>query len=364
MQVAFNTMFQDYGLTRTDQVMFKEEMHLLNQVEDLGFDALLVPEHHFDKNYSAVPDNFMILSAIAARTSTLKLHLGAVILPWNNPLRVIEKISLLDHLSDGRVILSLGRGLSKMEYYGMGIDMEESRGRFDEGAKMVLDALRTGRIEGAGPHYPQHSVEVRPALPRSLGPSDVYFVGMSPESSLVAGDHGARLLAFTTMPLENHITVFDSYRERFRASTGNEAPPVHMTDFGFCHEDGDYAREQAYIYVANYFKSVNDHYTFDGEHFAKTAGYTSYAAGAQAIREAGIEAAARAYVDVQANIGTPDEIFENYRVRYETLGGVDAGTGWFYGGMQLADAERSVKLFAREVLPELQKLERKATVSA
>jgi alkanesulfonate monooxygenase SsuD/methylene tetrahydromethanopterin reductase-like flavin-dependent oxidoreductase (luciferase family) len=46
----------------------------------------------------------------------IKLGSGAVILPWNQPLRVVEKVAMLDHLSGGRVLLGMGRGLAKMEY--------------------------------------------------------------------------------------------------------------------------------------------------------------------------------------------------------------------------------------------------------
>ena len=55
-----------------------------------------------------------------------------MIVPWNDPLRVAEKVSLLDHLSGGRAILGLGRGLSRLEYRHFGIDMNEARDRFDE----------------------------------------------------------------------------------------------------------------------------------------------------------------------------------------------------------------------------------------
>lgn len=83
------------------------------------------------------------LSNLAAKTKRLKLATGAVILPWNTPLRVVEKIALLDELSDGRVIFSMGRSLSKIEYDQFGIDMDTSRKRIGEAAPMVIKALLT-----------------------------------------------------------------------------------------------------------------------------------------------------------------------------------------------------------------------------
>src|SRR3546814_11965207 len=65
-------------------------------------------EHHFE-DYSFCPDNFVVLANLAARTERIGLGTGAVILPWNDPLRVAEKASLLDHLRGGRLLLGVGR---------------------------------------------------------------------------------------------------------------------------------------------------------------------------------------------------------------------------------------------------------------
>ena len=56
----------------------------------------------------------------------------------------------------------MGRGLARREYAGFGIPMDESRDRFDEAARMVLDALETGFIEGDGPYFPQPRTAIRP----------------------------------------------------------------------------------------------------------------------------------------------------------------------------------------------------------
>ena len=77
-----------------------------------------------------------------------------MIVPWNHPLRVVEKIAFLDHLSDGRAILGLGRGLSRVEYEHFGIEMNSARDRFDEASRMIIEGLEKGFIEGDGPVLP------------------------------------------------------------------------------------------------------------------------------------------------------------------------------------------------------------------
>ena len=134
----------------TDHEVLEQELAIALRAEELGFDYVLSPEHHF-VNYSIAPDPLQFLTYVAAKTSRIGLVTGAVILPWNDPVRVAEKASLLDFMSDGRLVLGFGRGLARVEYETFGIDMGEARGRFDEAAPMIVDALRTGYMSGPGP---------------------------------------------------------------------------------------------------------------------------------------------------------------------------------------------------------------------
>jgi alkanesulfonate monooxygenase SsuD/methylene tetrahydromethanopterin reductase-like flavin-dependent oxidoreductase (luciferase family) len=145
MRIGVQLAFQNHK-EYPDREMYKHEVRLSIDAEEMGFDTLWPVEHHFF-DYSICPDNMQYLSFIAARTDRMQLGTGAVILPWNNPMRVVEKMVLLDHLSDGRAIVGLGRGLSKREYRGFGIDMSEARGRFNEAAEIILRGLETGIVE-------------------------------------------------------------------------------------------------------------------------------------------------------------------------------------------------------------------------
>jgi alkanesulfonate monooxygenase SsuD/methylene tetrahydromethanopterin reductase-like flavin-dependent oxidoreductase (luciferase family) len=93
--------------------------------EPLGYDRIWSVEHHFD-DYAMCPDNVVLLSYLAAQTKRVKLGMGAVILPWNDPLRVAEKMIMLDHLSDGRALFGMGRGLSRSEYAPFMVAMDRS----------------------------------------------------------------------------------------------------------------------------------------------------------------------------------------------------------------------------------------------
>src|ERR1700751_4015894 len=97
----------------SDTEFMRNEMNSAILAEELGYRSVWCVEHHFDREYSMCPDNFVLLAHLAAKTKRIKVGIGAAILPWNDPLRVAEKINLLDVLTDGRVEVAFGRGLSR-----------------------------------------------------------------------------------------------------------------------------------------------------------------------------------------------------------------------------------------------------------
>ena len=120
MRVGMHLGFQNlHGVP--DVQSFMEETKLAIEVEAMGFDYVGPVEHHFT-DYAACPDPFQLLSYIAAKTSTIDLITAAVILPWNNPLRVVEQAIELDILSEGRLILGMGRGAARREFRSFGVE--------------------------------------------------------------------------------------------------------------------------------------------------------------------------------------------------------------------------------------------------
>jgi alkanesulfonate monooxygenase SsuD/methylene tetrahydromethanopterin reductase-like flavin-dependent oxidoreductase (luciferase family) len=352
MKVGILGIFQNYRGRVSDAEHVQAELRLAELAEPCGFDSYWPPEHHFT-DYSACPDNVQVLSWLAGRTRKIGLGTGAVIVPWNDPLRVAEKIALLDHLSGGRVILGLGRGLSRLEYHHFGIDMATSRDRFDEASRMILDALETGFIEGHGPYYPQVRTPIRPRPLRGFR-DRFYCVGLSPESVEQAARLGATLMTFTQQPWEMYAAgPLAAYREAWRRFHGSE-PPFPLTgDLMFCDASAERAEAMAREYMANYFLSIVEHYELMSEHFKGTKGYALYANAADAFRAVGLETAMNTYLGIQT-WGTPKQILERFESRKKLLGGFETVLIARYGGMSLEDAEGSIRLFAKEVLPEVQ----------
>jgi alkanesulfonate monooxygenase SsuD/methylene tetrahydromethanopterin reductase-like flavin-dependent oxidoreductase (luciferase family) len=351
MDVGIQMIFQNYRGQWRDEELVAAEMRTASRAEPLGFDKLWPVEHHFT-DYAACPDNTEFLAWAAAKTERIGLATGAFILPWNDPLRVAEKIVLLDHLSDGRAVLGFGRGLARREYAGFGIDMSESRARFDEAAAMILDALDTGVIRGDGPFYPRAPTPIRPRPLRGFR-DRLYAVGMSPESVEQAAKLGARLMVFSQTPWESFATsTLAAYRDTFAQAHGRPAPPVLTVDLLYCDEDAGRAEALAAEHMAAYYLSVLEHYEIRGEHFKRAKGYEMYAAASEILREMDVETVARSYVSVQSG-GTPRQILDALARRRELLGDFELSVIVSYGGLPFDAAARSMETFARHVLPEL-----------
>jgi alkanesulfonate monooxygenase SsuD/methylene tetrahydromethanopterin reductase-like flavin-dependent oxidoreductase (luciferase family) len=353
MKVGVLLVFQNWHENLTDEEMYMHELRLGEMAETLGYDSVWSVEHHFD-DYSMCPDATQALAYLAARTDTIQLGTGAVILPWNDPLRVAEKIILLDHMSRGRLIFGMGRGLAKMEYEGFGLDMNEARERFDEAAAMITEALETGFMEGHGPLFPQSRVELRPKPSRSFK-GRTYSVAMSPDSVDAAAALGTRMMTFLQTPVEQHMPAIETYRDQFRAAHATEPQPITFSEFVYCHSDAEEAEQVARRYLSQYFLSVVKHYDFAGTHFGETKGYQAYDQGARMIREAGLDAAAKAYAEAQP-WGTPDQMIAKLQEQAAVVGGLDVNMVFSYAGLPFDKVEESFKLFSKEVLPALREL--------
>jgi len=181
MHVGMAVIFQGQGDGRTDRNVYRNELRLGDLAEPLGFDSIWGVEHHFT-DYTMCPDVLQFLTYFAGRTEHVQLGSMVVVLPWHNPMRVAEQVVMLDHYSNGRFILGLGRGLGRVEFEGFGVNQEASRDLFIESAQMILEGLETGVCEYNGKFIQQTRRALRPAPFKSFKGRS-FAAAVSPESS-------------------------------------------------------------------------------------------------------------------------------------------------------------------------------------
>jgi alkanesulfonate monooxygenase SsuD/methylene tetrahydromethanopterin reductase-like flavin-dependent oxidoreductase (luciferase family) len=348
------TIFQNPKRSRTDYEVYRNELRLAELAEPMGFESIWGVEHHFT-DYTMCPDVMQFLSYMAGRTKSAKLGSMVVVLPWHDPIRVAEEVSMLDNISDGRVILGLGRGLGRVEFEGFRLSMEESRGRFVEYAQMVLEGLEQGFCEHDGPWLKQPKRDIRPAPFKSFR-GRTYAAAVSPESSRIMAELGIGILIIPQKPWSEVAKELDAYRAVYRQVNGAEAPPPICAGWTFCDENGERAHEMARKYIGGYYQSVLEHYEMGAGHLKATKGYEYYGKMVDHLHRKGSDEFTEFFMNLQV-WGTPEQCYRKILDTRERVGN-DAFIGVFsYAGMPYDEAERNMRLFSRAVMPELKKIE-------
>jgi len=355
MHVGTAVIFQNPQDRRPDHAVYAEELALIDLAEPLGFESVWGVEHHFT-DYTMCPDVLQYLTWIAARTRTVQLGSMVVVLPWHDPMRVAEQVAMLDNMSGGRLILGLGRGLGRVEFDGFRVPMDEARGRFVESAEMILAGLESGVCEYDGRYVRQPRRAIRPAPFKSFR-GRTYAAAVSAESMPIVAKLGAGILIIPQKPWETMEHELADYRRIYREVNAADAPPPVLAGWTFCDEDAARAREIAVRYIGGYWETVMRHYELVGDHLAHTVGYEYYAKLQEIARaRGGNDALTEFFLDLQV-WGTPEQCFEKILdIRRRTGCGTYIGV-FSYAGMPIAEAERNMRLFARDVMPRLRALE-------
>ena len=350
MQVGMATIFQNPENQISDGEVYRNELRLANLAEPLGFDSIWGVEHHFT-DYTMCPDVMQFLTYMAGRTKRIKLGSMVVVLPWHDPMRVAEEVSMLDHISEGRLILGMGRGAGRVEFEGFRVPMDESRERFVEAAQMILAGLEQGYCEFNGKHYKQPRADIRPK-PEKTFRGRTYAAAVSPESVEIMARLGIGILVIPQKPWPMVDQELAAYRDVYQKVNNAPAPAPIIAGWCFCDEDEKRAREKAVRWIGGYWETARKHYEFGGEHFAKTKGYEFYAAMSEAQR-ASANQMTEMYLDLQV-WGTPEMCIDRIRQTCEKTRSNAFTTVFSYAGMPYDEAERNLRLFAAKVLPVLQ----------
>jgi alkanesulfonate monooxygenase SsuD/methylene tetrahydromethanopterin reductase-like flavin-dependent oxidoreductase (luciferase family) len=350
MHTGMTLTFQNLDRQRSDREAMASELRYAQRAEELGFDSLWVPEHHFT-DYELTPNVLQLHAWVAAQTQHLRLGTMVTVLPWQDPIRTAESFSVLDHLSNGRAILGMGRGLGRVEFEGFGVEMGESRQRFTEYAEAILNALETGVMEYHGKLLKQPRVAIRPD-PYATYRGRTFASAVSPESMDIMAGLGVGLMVIAQKPWETAEAELATYRARYRELNGEEAPKPIICVFVAVSESEEGAQEMRERYLQRYALSTVEHYEFDNVGFAEIEGYEYYAGLSRNIQKHGIDGFARFLADLQV-WGTPEQVTEQLLSYVDRL---DAGGILLvpaYGGMPEEVADKNVELLAREVLPAL-----------
>ena len=145
----------------TDQQAFQEGFKIAEEAERMGVESVWLAEYHFIP-FSVLSAPVMVATSIASRTERIRIGLGVLLLPLGNPICIAEEIATLDHISQGRLDLGIGRGTFPEHHDAFLSPYPESRGRFEEYLEIILKAWSTEQFSFEGEHYRCYDLAVRP----------------------------------------------------------------------------------------------------------------------------------------------------------------------------------------------------------
>lgn len=329
---------------------FRDSLAIGEEAEKLGLTHARIVEHYFHRYGGYSPNPMLFLAALSQRTMTMRLVTGAVLPVFNHPLKLAGEIGMIDAISNGRIDVGFARAFLPHEFRRFGISPDESYARFEEGIEQIDLLLRE---ENVTHHGRFHKIENTTSLPRpTQKPRPKFYIAATTtaDTFAYAGRHGFSLMAIPLgLKLRDNIKIYrDAWREAGHPGDGELMIAFHM----FCHEDPRLAREIPRKSFDDYFRQIYEA-SQDWVHGTSSKDYKGYDQLVSKLKTLTLESQIESGA---AFVGTPAEVRDIVAHSIELYGDYEhASLQINFGSIAYEDARRSMRLFAREVMPEFTK---------
>jgi alkanesulfonate monooxygenase SsuD/methylene tetrahydromethanopterin reductase-like flavin-dependent oxidoreductase (luciferase family) len=229
--MRFST-FLNGRATNPDQDRFLIEASIAHAqlAEDLGLAAVFQPDHHFTGYTPWASDSFMLAAYLAATLKKIHFGFSVVSVPLHHPIRLVERINLLDQLTQGRLLVGVGSGTTPEEMIGFGVNYKDASAISNKNLE-IAERLWSKQMDDPaieidnGPFKGALLQRIAPA-PYSKGHAKLMPVAMKEASARRAAESGwpAFIPAFTppqiggTDPFSHVKKYFTVYRDLLEAA--------------------------------------------------------------------------------------------------------------------------------------------------
>ena len=332
------------------------------RAEALGYEAIFVPDHHFTGYAPMASDPFMYAAYLAATLKKVHFGFSVTTIPLHHPVRFIERVNLLDQLTDGKLLVGIGSGTTPEEMIGFGVNYKDASRLAEENLAIALQLYAKGiddpAVQFDNGHYSGAVIQRIAPDPYSASPP-LMQVALKEASARRAAENGwpAFIPAFTppkiggTEPLKHVTKYFTAYRDMLLAAGHPDAVvrralawTTHTYQCVHLAPTDDQAREELEVILKAYQAAI------DREHV--------YNKRAEEISDVTIHETPNAltedWIGTWCLYGSPETVAEHLRP-YAELGIGNVLCGTTTGPVteeRLRYADRTIELLSREVMPE------------
>lgn len=350
----------DYRDGRTQEEAFDEAFSIVDIAEDLGLDAVWLAERHFagprrptDPMGAGIPSiasvPLILASAIAARTTRLRIGTGVSVLPLCHPIRTAEEAATVDQISHGRLDFGVGRSGFPRAYAGYGIPYDESRERFQESLDVILKAWTQERFSHTGKYFTFNDVSVVPRPYQQPHPP-IRIAATTQDTFPMIGHMGFALVTgLRGFDIPQVAKNLQAYRQALQEAGHPSAGDVYIRIPVYVADTAEQARSEPE-------ESTMRSYRRMATNFASSVGQMG-TTSSEDRRERAARLAQVTYDDLlrdRVAYGTPDMVAERLLQLRDELGltgvVIESNVGGF---IPLDRVLHSIRLFAQEVAPKL-----------
>lgn len=318
------------------RLALQRDVELIQHAEKLGFEEAWMGEHH-STGWEICPSPEVFLAYAGAKTSTIKLGTGVVSLPYHHPFQVAERITLLDHLTNGRAMLGVGPGVLPHDAAAIGLTSAQLRPRMEESLPVILDLLAGKRVSARTDWFELHDVKLQ--LPPQRDDFEVTITASaSPNGPRLAGQLGISLMSLSAGTHSDLLAQHWAIVQEEATLAGHTVDRSQWRMAGAVHiaETEKQAREDVRYGIAGW------------------AYYMKELVGLPIVPDRGSnDDIIDSFIDAGfAVIGTPDQAVQQIKTLQEKSGGFGTFMAYANDWARRDATFRSYELFARHVMPE------------
>jgi alkanesulfonate monooxygenase SsuD/methylene tetrahydromethanopterin reductase-like flavin-dependent oxidoreductase (luciferase family) len=331
----------------TEAQAFQDGFDLVDAAEQWGLDAVWLAELHFSPKRGVLSSPLTVATAIAGRTSRIKIGTAVQVLPLCHPLRLAEEAATVDHVSHGRLIFGVGRSGFARTYEHYGVPYAESRERFAETLEILQRAWTQESFSYEGEYFRYDNVSVVPKPYQKPHPP-IRVAATSPDTFPTIGAQGHAIFAAVRLGTLSELAPnIASYREAYTLAGHPGRGQVFLRIPVYVADTVDRAYEEPRASIMQFYRQL-------GEQLEASASV----AGARAIEQRDVRGRRLQSITFdevlrdKVIVGTPAMVVERLKTVSDELGldGILAELN--SGGLTpRAGVMRSLQLLCEEVMP-------------